>query len=107
MEGTERQARDTGATLALDAEVRRFEIEWAISKAARTLDAFTADEVWAILHLAGITELAHPNALGAGFLTAARAGIITNTGTTRKSSKAGAHRRALAVWRSKIFEVRP
>ena len=97
------EARDAGATLALDAEIRKFELEWALTKAARSFPAFTSDEVHGILAELGITELAHPNALGAAFLQAARAGIIENTGRVQKSGRLGAHRRNIQVWKSLIF----
>ena len=95
-------ARDAGAALALEAEDHRFDLEQAISKAARTYPFFTSDQVWGLLLEQGVQELAHPNALGAGFLVAARAGIIENTGRVQKSSRTAGRRRAVAIWRSRI-----
>lgn len=100
---TETQQRDAGAELALEAEARKFELEWAISKAARAFPRFTSDEVWNLLREIDVTELEHPNAMGAAFLQASRAGIIENTGRVRKSARAVAHRRAVALWRSLVF----
>lgn len=99
-------ARDTGAALALDAEARKYELEQAISWAARRFREFDSDTVHDWLDHHGI-ELAHPNALGAAFLCAARAGVIENTGRVGKSQRTGAHRRAIAIWRSRIFEGLP
>lgn len=100
----EPEARDQGASLALEAEAHKYELESAISWAARSLREFTSDEVHAWLDHQGITELAHPNAMGAALLVAARAGVIENTGRVRKSQRTGAHRRAVAIWRSMIFQ---
>lgn len=96
------EARDTGAALALDAEARKYEIEWAISKAARSFPTFSSDEVHDILREIGVPELEHPNALGAAFLVAARAGIIKNTGRVRKSSRIQGRKRAIALWDSLV-----
>lgn len=96
------EARDAGANLALEAEARKHELAWAITKAARTYPRFTSDEVREILAEIGVHELEHPNALGACFLMAARAGIIKNTGTVRKAAHPAGRRRAVAVWQSLI-----
>jgi hypothetical protein len=100
-------ARDTGATLALEAEARKHELAWAISKAAKSYPEFTSDEVWRILREIGTTSLGHPNAMGATFLMAARQGIILNTGRVRKSIREGSNRRAVAIWQSLILGSRP
>lgn len=107
MADTESAARDAGAALALEAEARKHELEQAISWAARSFREFTSDDVHAWLDHQGITELAHPNALGAQFLAAARAGIIEATGRVQKSGRTGAHRRAVQVWASRIFRGEP
>lgn len=97
-------ARDAGAQLALQAEANAFELQAALSRAARNHAEFTSDEVWDILITWGIEELQHPNALGAQFLTAARAGIIEATDRSRRSSRINAHRRKVTVWRSLIHK---
>lgn len=102
---TAEQLRDAGARLALDAEINKFHLAWAITKAARSFPRFTSDEVRDILAEIGVHELEHPNALGGAFLVAARAGVIENMGRVRKSQRTGAHRRAVAIWRSMIFQA--
>lgn len=96
-------ARDQGATLALEAEASRYELEAAVRKTARALPILTSDEVWNILREWGIREIAHPNAMGAAFLKAAREGIITPTDQVRRSARITAHRRKVTVWTSCIF----
>lgn len=97
-------ARDAGAAIALEAEDHRHDLEWAISKAARTYEFFTSDQVWGLLIEQGVQDLEHPNSLGAAFLVASRAGIIMNTGRVQKSSRTHGRRRAIAIWRSLIFK---
>jgi hypothetical protein len=96
--------RDTGAALALDAEARKHELIWAVTKAARSFPTFTSDDVWGILEEIGVHDLHHPNAMGATFLMAARAGTIEATGKVQKSIRTGAHRRNVQVWASRIFQ---
>ncbi len=96
-------ARDAGAALALNAEALKYEVQWAISRAARSFRQFTSDDVWFILESAGIMALDHPNAMGAQFLAASRAQIIKATGRVQKSVRTGAHRRNIQVWESLIF----
>ena len=97
------QARDEGAALALEAETRKYELAWAVTKAARAFPEFTSDEVWHLLREIQVTSIEHPNALGATFLMAARQGIIRNTGRTQKTIREGCNRRAVAIWSSLIF----
>lgn len=75
----------------------------AVRKTARALPTFTSDEVWNILREWGIRQLAHPNAMDAAFLQAARAGIIQPTDQVRRSARITAHRRKVTVWASMIF----
>ena len=100
---SEAEARDHGAALALEAEARKFELESAITWAARRFREFTSDDIhaWLEKHELGLD---HPNAMGGAFLCASRAGVIENTGRVQKSSRPGAHRRAVAVWKSLKFE---
>lgn len=97
-------ARDLGAQLALEAEAMAYELETAITRAARGWQEFTSDEVWLELQNLGIFELNHPNAFGAAFLAASRAGIIDPTDRVRRSDRAAAHRRKITVWRSLIYQ---
>lgn len=100
-------ARDTGAALALEAEARKFELAWAISKAARSFPRFTSDEVRDILAEIGVHELQHPNALGGAFLQASAAGIIVSTDQVRRSTRMDARRRKLTVWQSTLCPQPP
>ena len=95
--------RDEGATLALEAEARKFELAWAVTKAARALPEFTSDDVWHLLREIQVTSSEHPNALGAMFLVASRQGIIRNSGMVQKTIRLSSHRRAVTIWRSLIF----
>lgn len=95
--------RDAGASLALEAEDYKLALGRAITKAARTLPEFTAEDVREILADMGAADLDHPNAMGAAFLQAARAGIIDNTGRVTRAARTTSHRRAMAIWRSLIF----
>ena len=97
------EARDTGAALALEAETSKWQLEWAITKAARSFPEFTSDEVWGILRELNVHELDHPNALGGAFLHASRAGIIEASGRVKKSTRFSAHRRNIQIWDSLIF----
>jgi hypothetical protein len=103
MRAAEAAARDTGAALALNAEALKYEVQWAISKAAQSFRQFTSDDVWGLLEAAGIMSLDHPNAMGAQFLAASRAQVIRATGRVQKSVRTGAHRRNIQVWESLIF----
>lgn len=101
------ELRDAGAAAALDAEARKHELAWAVKKASQAFPTFTSDEVRDILKAElGIAGLDHPNALGAAFLAAARAGIIEPTDQVRRSTRDDAHRRKLTVWRSKLVEAK-
>lgn len=99
--------RDSGASLALDAEPFKVQIAWAITKAARSFLTFTGDDVRAILEEEGITEFAHPNSWGGAFLQARAAGIIEPTDLTRRSTRTDARRRKLTLWRSKLIPNPP
>lgn len=103
IEASESTARDAGASVALLAEYRRYEIIAAITRAAYTKPEITSDDVWDALESWGIYALDHPNTLGAAFLQAARAGVLESTGHVKKSARIGAHRRRVMIWRSRIF----
>jgi hypothetical protein len=96
-------ARDAGAGRALEAEARKHELAWALSKAARNFPLFTSDEVRDILAEIGVTTMDHPNALGGAFLQASASGIIEPTDQVRRSTRQDARRRKLTVWRSKLI----
>lgn len=96
-------ARDAGATLSLDAEILKYQLEWALSKAAKSLPYFTSDDMWKFLESIGVNSLDHPNALGGMFLQARKAGIIEPTGRVFKSIRTSAHRRNVQCWHSLIF----
>lgn len=102
---TSAAARDAGAALALGAEDHAFELQAAISRAARDHAEFSSDEVWTILEGWGVEALEHPNALGAQFLAASRAGIIEATDRSRRSARVTAHRRKVTLWRSLIHKA--
>ncbi len=91
-----------GAALAAQkwSERERAAIDAAIELAARELEEFTADDVWARAPQVRVTKGL------AGRLNAARnRGLIASTDRVAFASRGGAHdhRQRLAIWRSLIF----
>lgn len=100
-------ARDEGAARVLDnaGQEWRDRIAFLIDDLARSRPDFTADDVRAAVHLAGLGEPHHANAYGAAMLAAARRGSIRKTGQLRQSSRAEANSHSNPVWGSLIYRV--
>ena len=71
------------------------------------LPEFTTEDVWAALEQAGRDPLEterNPSAMGAVMLRAARAGLITKTGTYATSTRPSRHVAEMRVWRKTTTE---
>jgi hypothetical protein len=64
------------------------------------------DEIWEELHRIEAAEVPEPRALGAVMRQAVAKGWVVRTDRVRPSKLPQQHRRPLAVWRSKVHEVR-
>lgn len=93
MTGTDLRDSGTSSVSANTPEWWRAAADLAIAQCAATLVPFGADEVRAI---AGDPPN-HPNAMGARFLAAARAGIIRRVGY-EPSKRASLHAHPVARW---------
>ena len=71
----------------------------AITKCARELPEFTADEVWIELAKWGVPPPKTPAALGPCFLEAKRHNVIVDTGRFRPLSLFARRHRRLTIWR--------
>lgn len=69
---------------------------------ANNRSEFTADDVWA-MNL-GPNPTGSNTALGARFRSAARNGLIENTGRTQKTAQVQSHSQPVTVWRSLLTE---
>lgn len=79
--------------------------EWKVAARAAVLavaahrDAFTTDDVWALLERANM-QPREPRALGPIMRRAVREGVCVATDIYRESTRVACHGRPLRVWRS-------
>jgi len=71
----------------------------AIRQLMKYGDEFTADDVWEMIEPLGV-KTHEPNAMGAIFNEAARAGWIVSDNKYQPSCRRKAHRRMVRVWRA-------
>lgn len=81
------------------------QVDAAIEHVARMHQAFTADDIWLRLG----SDFPVNKGMAARLNSAARRGLIENTGTTSFSRRGGAHchNQRLTVWRSRIGGQNP
>jgi hypothetical protein len=77
---------------------------WALERAARNHEEFTADDVWAILETARVSPPREPSAMGPILREGRALGYCISTNKTRESRRPKAHRRPLRVWASPFFD---
>lgn len=72
----------------------------AIYHLARTVPAFTTDDVWELLHAQAVPAPPEARALGAIMREACSLGVIASTDGYRQSCRPQCHARPVRVWRS-------
>ena len=93
----------------IEASYRHADSYWksAASKALMELaeqgGEFTADDIWPILAKQGI-HTSNNSALGAIMQGAARAGMISKTGSFKVSTNPSNHDRPITIWKSNIVK---
>ena len=76
----------------------------AVERVAQTHDEFISDDVWIELAAQGYPEKPRePRALGAIMGKAARAGLMADSGRTRKTANKTSHANPVRVWRSRVY----
>ncbi len=100
-----RAARDAGMSQALHAS-GVIGLTWAeyayrqLETVARRQATVHTDDVAPLM---AVWPAAHPNAWGAVWLRAARAGLIAKSGQYRPTTQPGKHYHASPVWRSLVY----
>lgn len=93
-------AKEAGTALVIENNKRFSEaVKALIAEFAAKPDEFTSTDVRLRAAELGIPEPSHPNAWGACFFAAAKAGIIEKTGEYKPSAFEKSHAAIVAIWK--------